>query len=234
MHKARNVIRVDIARNTKLVIKSYRQIYLFNQFVYANVLPSKAKRAFHYAGKLISKGFRTPEPVAYIECVDNGRMTDSYFICTYTDYQPLKTILELPQDEARRVIDQLATYTASLHQQHIYHKDFSIGNILFKYNGHEYTFSLVDNNRMNFRQGSFADRMKNLRRLDLPLPMLAYYGQQYAKATGENELFTLTAMLNYRKKRMLFRYWKGQLKHFLLRFLTIHRPVLRLEQKKAG
>ncbi|UYQ90982.1 lipopolysaccharide kinase InaA family protein [Chitinophaga horti] len=203
VHKARNIIRLDMAKNIKLVIKSYQQIYLFNQFCYANLLPSKAKRAFHYAEKLINKGFVTPEPVAYIECINNGLMKESYFVCTYTDYQPLKQVTDMPIDEARQLLDTFAAFTAHLHKKDIYHKDFSVGNILYKQDETGYHFSLVDNNRMQFRHGSFADRMKNLRRLDLPLPMLAYYCQQYAKINGENELVTLTTMLNYRKKRML-------------------------------
>lgn len=236
VHKARNIIRVDVEKNIKLVIKSYQQIYLFNRFFYANLLPSKAKRAFNYAGKLINKGFQTPEPVAYIECVDNGLMKESYFICTYTDSLPLKNILDLPREESRQVLDGLASFTAHLHAQDIYHKDFSVGNILYKQDETgAYGFSLVDNNRMKFGHSSFAYRMKNMRRLDLPLPMLAFYCQQYARATGENELLTLTTMLNYRKKRMLFRYRKGQLKHFFRRFLSLP-PVqhLSMEQKKAG
>lgn len=220
VHTARNVIRIDIQNNIKLVIKSYRQIYIFNRFFYANVVPSKAKRAFLYAQRLINKGFQTPTPVAYIECVNNGLMRDSYFISTYVDYQPLKDIYQLPREEALQILDQLAAFTCHLHAAGIYHKDYSIGNILFKkhYEG-GYDFSLVDNNRMRFAKGSFADRMKNLRRLDLPLPMLAYFCQQYARVSGENDLLSLSTMLNYRKHRLVYRTRKDRVKHIFRRFL---------------
>lgn len=220
VHKTRNVIRVDVGDNVKLVIKSYRKIYLFNQFFYAHILPSKAKRAYLYAKTLIDKGFKTPEPVAYIECIRKGLMQESYFISTYTDYRELKYISDMPQEEGRMVLDALAQYTHQLHQQDIYHKDYSVGNILFKKNGLSYDFTLVDNNRMKFSRSSFAYRMKNLRRLDLPLPALAYLCQEYARLSGENELLALATMLNYRKKRMLFSYRKGKVKYFFRRFLS--------------
>lgn len=220
VHKTRNVIRVDVGDNVKLVIKSYRKIYLFNQFFYAHILPSKAKRAYLYAKTLIDKGFKTPEPVAYIECIRKGLMQESYFISTYTDYRELKYISDMPQEEGRMVLDALAQYTHQLHQQDIYHKDYSVGNILFKKNGLSYDFTLVDNNRMKFSRSSFAYRMKNLRRLDLPLPALAYLCQEYARLSGEDGLLALATMLNYRKKRMLFTYRKGKVKYFLRRFLS--------------
>lgn len=220
VHTARNVIRIDMQNNVKLVIKSYRQIYIFNRFFYANVVPSKAKRAFLYAQRLINKGFQTPAPVAYIECVNNGLMRDSYFISTYVDYQPLKDIYQLPREEAMDILDQLAAHTYQLHAEGIYHKDYSIGNILFKKNSEGYyDFSLVDNNRMRFAKGSFADRMKNLRRLDLTLPMLAYFCQQYARVSGENDLLSLSTMLNYRKHRLVYRTRKDRVKHLFRRFL---------------
>lgn len=212
VHKARNVIRVDMGNNVKLVIKSYRKIYLLNRFFYAHVLPSKAKRAYLYAKMLIDKGFTTPEPVAYIECIRNGLMQESFFISTYTDYTELKYIAEMPPEEGSAVLKALALYTFKLHQQDIYHKDYSVGNILFKKNGDSYDFTLVDNNRMKFSRSSFAYRMKNLRRLDLPLPALAYLCQEYARLSGENELLALTTMLNYRRRRVLFAYRKGWVK----------------------
>ncbi|PUZ21536.1 Lipopolysaccharide kinase (Kdo/WaaP) family protein [Chitinophaga costaii] len=220
VHSGRNIIRIDVQQNVKLVIKSYRQIYIFNRFFYANVVPSKAKRAFLYAQKLLNKGFQTPAPIAYIECVKKGLMRDSYFVSTYVDYQPLRDIYQMPREEALKILDQLAALTWQLHQEGIYHKDYSIGNILFKKNeqGH-YDFSLVDNNRMKFTKGSFGDRMKNLRRLDLPLPMLAYFCQQYAKISGENDLLSLSTMLNYRKNRLVYRTRKDRIKHLFKWFL---------------
>jgi RIO-like serine/threonine protein kinase len=219
IHKARNIIHVDKAKNVRLVIKSYQGIYLFNRFVYANLLPSKAKRAFKYARLLIDKGFRIPEPVAYIECVDNLMMKESYFISTYTDYRPLKDILDMPGDEARAVLSSLAKYTYQLHQNNIFHQDYSIGNILFKQDGDAYAFTLIDNNRMTFGAHSFDYRMKNLRRLDLPLTMLAYLCQHYAQVSGENELFALSALLNYRKQRSMRIYRKERMKQAFRRLL---------------
>lgn len=219
VHKERNIIHVDQEKDVKLVIKSYQGIYLFNRFVYANILPSKAKRAFEYARLLISKGFSIPEPVAYIECVDRFMMKESYFVSTYTDYHALREIVNMPVDESRKVLNALARYTYQLHRKNIYHQDYSTGNILFKKYGDEYDFTLIDNNRMRFGPHSFEYRMKNLRRLDLPLPMLAHLCQQYAQISGENELFALTTLLQFRKKRWLRMYRKERIKQTFKRFL---------------
>ena len=220
VHQARNVIEVDDVKDVRLVIKSYRKIYLFNRFCYAHLLPSKAKRAYVYARRLIEKGFNIPEPVAYIECVRKGMLWESYFISTYTDYQPLKNIMQLPQMEARKILDDLALYTWKLHEQHIYHGDYSIGNILFKKGAFAYEFTLIDNNRMKFGRHDFAFRMKNLRRLDLPLTMLAYICQQYAQISGDNELLAMAALLHYRKKRILHNFRKNTLKKFFRPLFT--------------
>lgn len=220
VHKTRNIVRVDNGDQIKLVIKSYRKIYLFNRLVYAHILPSKAKRAYLYAKMLIEKGFTTPEPVAYIECIRKGIMQESYFISTYTDYTELKNVVDMPPEEGRAVLEALARYTHQLHEQNIYHKDYSVGNILFSKNGTTYDFALVDNNRMKFSSSSFAYRMKNLRRLDLPLPSLAYLCQEYARLSGQNELMALSTMLNYRRKRMVFSYRKNRVKYFFRQLFT--------------
>ena len=163
--------------------------------------PQRQNGTYLYAKTLIDKGFMTPEPVAYIECVRKGLMQESYFISTYTDYTELKHIVDMPPEEGEAVLAALAKYTYQLHQQNIYHKDYSVGNILFAKNGQSYNFTLVDNNRMMFSPRSFSYRMKNLRRLDLPLPSLAYLCQEYARLSGQNELLALSTMLNYRTKK---------------------------------
>jgi len=220
VHNARNIVHIDQAADVKLVIKSYQGIYLFNRFIYANVLPSKAKRAFEYAALMISKGFNIPEPVAYIECVDKGLMRDSYFISTYTDYRALREIVNMPLTEARDILNGLARYTYQLHRENIYHQDYSTGNILFKKEGNEYVFTLIDNNRMSFGPHSHEYRMKTLRRLALPLPMLAHLCQQYAQVSGIDDLYALSTLLNFRRKRALKLYRKGKLKQFFKRFLV--------------
>lgn len=65
IHKDRNILRRDEAADTALVIKSYGRIYLPNRIRYTYFYPSKAQRAFDYAGLLLQNGFGTPRPIAY-------------------------------------------------------------------------------------------------------------------------------------------------------------------------
>ncbi|MFY0256163.1 lipopolysaccharide kinase InaA family protein [Chitinophaga sp. 30R24] len=225
IHDSRNVIRVDTQHNIKLVIKSYQHIYLFNRFCYATLRPSKAKRAFIHAKRLIDNGFMTPEPIAYIECIEGYQLRDSYFICAYTDYHQLQDMFGLPATEQQHILNRLAGFTYRLHQRNIYHKDYSVSNILYKKNGDEYDFELVDNNRIKFSRESFDYRMKNLRRLDLPLSLLSFFCLQYAEVSGENDLLALATLLSYRKNRLINVYRKTKMKQLLRQLPVLSGPA---------
>src|SRR5690606_41276710 len=82
--------------------------------------------SLHDALPILENGFRTPQPVAYIECFERGLLTNSYFVSEYTDFQPLKTIQSLPSYDQTTLLEDLATFTYRLHQSHIYHGDYSI------------------------------------------------------------------------------------------------------------
>ncbi|HEX7014300.1 MAG TPA: lipopolysaccharide kinase InaA family protein [Cyclobacteriaceae bacterium] len=201
IHKDRNVLRRDEMADTALVIKSYGRIYLPNRIRYTYFYPSKAQRAFDYAGVLLENGFRTPRPIAYIECFSRGILTDSFFISEYTDFQPLKTIRKLTSDEQTTLLEDLATFTYRLHQSQIYHGDYSIGNILYKKIGGRFEFSLVDNNRMKFGPVNFHRGIRTMGRLGLPAEHLVAIGKMYGRLWNVDEIVVMERLFHYQKSQ---------------------------------
>ena len=194
LYKDRNVIKTDEVDGIKLVIKSYGRIYLTNRIRYSFFYPSKAERAYVYGNKLSENGFNTPQPIAYIECHENGLLRDSYFISLYTDFKPLSKVMA---DDELGITKALAAFTFRLHQAGIYHMDYSMGNILCKKEGDEYQFSLIDNNRMRFGTFSFAQRLKNFRRLGFSNKQLVTVAREYSALEKTNDRETAQELFKY-------------------------------------
>lgn len=197
IHDDRNVLRHHNAGGTEFVIKSYRRIYLPNRIRYTYFYPSKAQRAFDYGRLLLEKGFLTPKPIAYIECTSNLLLTHSYFISEYTEFEPLKMIHGLPAQEQDDLLEDLSRFTHRLHLNHVYHGDYSVGNILFKKIDGRFEFSLVDNNRMKFGPVSFSRGVRTMGRLGLPPEQLVAIGKMYGRLWDIDEMVVLERLFHY-------------------------------------
>ena len=125
LHAKRNTIKEDCVKGTRLVIKSFGGIYLANRIRYTYFYPSKAERAFENAKILLQKGFNTPRPIAYIEITRNGLIDQMYFICEFTDFQPLNVIIGTSTEKILPLLLEIAHHTFRLHQNNIYHIDYS-------------------------------------------------------------------------------------------------------------
>lgn len=200
IHDDRNILRHHEIGNVRLVIKSFRRIYLPNRIRYTYFYPSKAQRAFDYARLLLDRGFLTPRPIAYIECTNNLLLTHSYFVSEHTDFEPLKLIGELPAGEQEELLEELSRFTHRLHQNHIYHGDYSIGNILFKKIGGRFEFSLVDNNRIKFGPVSFSRGVRTMGRLGLSAEQLVVFGKMYGQLWGIDEIVVMERLFHHQKK----------------------------------
>ena len=79
-----------------------------------------------------------------------------------------------------------ARYTAALHQAGILHLDYSPGNILIHQNeANEYSFSLVDVNRMQLLSDIDCDMVcRNMCRLCISREVLTYIMTEYASLRG--------------------------------------------------
>lgn len=211
MESRRNIIREDCVFGTRLVIKSFRRIYLTNRIRYSFFYPSKAQRAFDYAKILLDKGFNTPFPIAYIEVKPYGLINQSFFISEYTDFQPLQMVSDWGSFITSELILELARYTFRLHQNNIYHIDYTLGNILFKLIDNQYQFALVDNNRMNFGPVSYEKGIKNLVKLGLPVEHLTLIAKEYARLGKADEIISLERLFPYKRSEL----WRRQIKQSL-------------------
>ena len=194
LYNQRNIIKVDEVSEVKLVIKSYRRIYLPNKIRYSFFYPSKAERAYSYGLELLKKGFTTPHPIAFIERFEYGLLTQSYFISEYSDYRPLS---QIQSGDENVLMKELAKYTFDLHHNGIYHIDYSNGNILFKKSNGHFEFSLIDNNRMKFGKFGYTNRLKNFRRLGLSNAQLIQIAEEYSRLEKSNEIETIERLFRY-------------------------------------
>ena len=164
IHKARNELKIIKHQNEDVVVKSFKVPNLLRRIFYTIFRDTKAKKSYDYSIKI---GEFTPDPIAYIEFYSYGLLTDSYFIAEKFDYD--FTIREPLLDESfkdkEKIFASFAEFTFQLHQNGILHKDYSPGNILIRKEGEGYLFKIVDINRMEFKELSLEERLKNFNKL---------------------------------------------------------------------
>lgn len=203
IYKGRNEIKVIRAGETHINVKRYKVPMLFNRIVYTFFRKSKGFRAFTYPQQILEKGFETPEPIAYIETKKCGLIGYSYFLSVQSPYT--RTFYEFgnAREEAyKEVVKAFARFTAHLHEAHIFHKDYSPGNILFDRVEGEYRFSLVDINRMTFDEVSMEKGCANFARLWGQTSFFELLAAEYAKERGFNVQECTRLVLDAR-----FKFW---------------------------
>lgn len=180
---ARNKIKVFDLEGDKITVKSFKRPHIINQIVYRYFRKSKAKRSYEYANILISKNIGTPAPVAYVENTSVLGLKDSYYMCEQLKYDlTYRELISNPNYPDRiNILHQFTKFTWKLHEQQIYFKDHSPGNTLIVKEGSNYTFYLVDLNRMSFYDLDFESRMKNFSRLTPKKEMVKIMSEAYAK-----------------------------------------------------
>ena len=214
LEAGRNLIKQDRVDGVHLVIKQYRRIYLPNKVRYSYFYPSKAQRAYDYGMKLLENGFNTPVPIAYIEVRQNTLIQASYFVCEYTDLTTLTSVVQGKVIPPSNLMVELARFTYSLHQKHLYHIDYSVGNILYREQAGRIDFALIDNNRMKFGAVSFNEGIKNLVRLGMPVSQLTLLAEEYTRLRGVNVFVGLERFFHYKRADVMRRENKHKLKKF--------------------
>ncbi len=167
IYTGRNLIKVFDVDGFKVNVKRYGIPFVLNRLVYRFIRKPKGLRAYEYPFILADKGIPTPEPIAYLEQRVNGLIHYSYFVSVQSSYQSqLYEIGNLEATDIPKLILSLAQFTAKLHKQEVYHKDYSPGNILLHKNEEDtYDFCLVDINRMRFGPVSIKEGCENFARL---------------------------------------------------------------------
>ncbi|MDD6641916.1 MAG: lipopolysaccharide kinase InaA family protein [Bacteroidales bacterium] len=208
IYDARNQIRVATAPNgTQVNIKRYHTPAPLNRVIYSYFRPSKAERAYRNALLLQEKGVPTPVPIGYLLTTRHGLLAESYLI---TKQSPLtRRFYEFREHGIagyEDIVKAFAYFSARLHQQGIYHKDYSPGNILFdKQTDGSIRFELVDINRMEFGQSVGIDKAcRNFCRLWGKQDFFELLAAEYATARGWDA---------QQVRRLIIRYWKRFWRH---------------------
>ena len=184
IHKARNELKVIDYMGVRTVVKAFKIPNKVNQIVYAYFRDSKAKKSYNNAVKLRELGLNTPEPIGYIEFFRGFLFKESFFIAKKFDYnftirEPLRN-KELENRE--KIIKDFVKFTYSLHEKNVYHKDFSAGNTLVSKKENEiYEFSVVDINRMEFKEVDLELGLDNFAKLWLDDEDIILIATTYAK-----------------------------------------------------
>ena len=196
---ARNSIKSFELDGLKLNVKSFKTPNTFNAFVYKYVRPSKAKRSFEYASRLIDCGISTPFPIAYVEESSTFGLGRSFYICEHidTDFE-FRELIHKPWFENRNeILEKFTEFTFKLHENNINFLDHSPGNTLIVKTENDYQFYLIDLNRMRFETMNFDKRMHNFRRLWLSKAMIKVMSNKYAELYNKSYAETHELMLKH-------------------------------------
>lgn len=187
LYNERNkVVELEPYEGHTLVVKRYKRHDWFKSIVYTLFRPNKALRSFKHARELRRRGFATPHEVAYIEERKCGFITQVYYICAYTDKEPIRTELVYKTEFNRELATAYAHYAVSLHKAGILHRDLNCSNVLYEKTATGYTFEVIDINRMNLYDGEVpkAECMENITLFSDFNDTFKYVLQAYAKARG--------------------------------------------------
>ena len=220
----RNVIKLFDLDGQLINIKSFKIPNIINKIAYKHFRKSKAKRSFEYATILLEKGVGTPKPLAYFENYNTLGLRDSYYASEHLETElTFRELVEIPDyPDHENILRQFTKFSFDLHEKGIEFLDHSPGNTLIKkIADKEYSFFLVDLNRMNFHDVmDFDMRMRNLSRLTPKKEMIAIMSDEYAKYYNMDSNLIFEKMWNatedfqekFARKRRLkkkLKFWKS-------------------------
>jgi len=181
IHKARNELKTLDIEGNEYIVKSFKVPHLLNRFIYTFFRDSKAKKSYDNAIKI---GDFAPTPVAFIEYYKSSLLEKSYFIAEKFNYDFTirEPLLDKSFPDRDKIFKAFSRFTLDLHNNNIFHKDYSPGNILIKVlkNG-EYLFKIVDINRMSFFNLNQKERAKNFSKLWADEETLITIATEYSK-----------------------------------------------------
>ena len=182
----RNIVEDVTVENTHVVVKIFKKPTEFNRVVYTFLRPSKAKRAYNFSHRLLDAGIDVPEPIAYVEKKKGLFFHTGVFISLYTDYESVAYFngLDINSEEVKLFIMAFSKFCADFHSKGFIHKDFNIDNILFKNSGGNYSFRLIDLNRMEFNNRAIYKCAKDLACLNFRGDVLTAIIKEYCQIRG--------------------------------------------------
>ncbi len=201
IHKARNELKIIELNGIKCVVKSFKIPHAINRVAYTFLRDGKAKKSYLNAIKLNKLDVNTPEPIGIIEFFCSGLLTESYFISVYEPYDfTIREVFHHKVENFQEILKQFAKFTYEIHQKGVWHVDYSLGNILVTEQEDTYKFSLVDINRMKFKEISVYEGLKNFNKFwakdDNDLLIIA---KEYAKLANIDEKKAVEILVNTAK-----------------------------------
>jgi len=212
IHSSRNEIKLYNKGGEVLVIKYFKRLSLLNRFFFTLFGVTKAKNAYENACHLLRHGINTPKPVGYVDCYRNFFISRSYFVCTYTDYTPIKEMFSQPVEKSAEGIRLFTRWAYHLHLEGIFPGDFNDSNILIKHSQDGIDFQLIDINRMKFGRYTLKKGLKNMQRLQTPPEKMGIVAAEYARLAGVDVLDVLYRIVSFRHTFLKNRGKKKRLK----------------------
>lgn len=210
IHKARNELKIIKANNLSTVVKAFKIPNIINRVAYSFIRDSKAKKSYDNSIKIDKY---TPKAIGYIEFFTFGLLSESYFISEEFkyDFTIREPLLDADFNDANEIFRAFARFTLELHNDGIFHNDYSPGNILIKKENDAYSFKIVDINRMKFIELSITNRAKNFSKLWAHDYILEIMADEYQKHFECSENFT-KEVLYYSNKNKDIKNFKKRLK----------------------
>jgi hypothetical protein len=210
IHKARNELKIIEHNNIDIVVKSFKIPNIINQIAYTFFRHGKAKKSYKYSLKI---GEFTPTAIGYIEFYRFGLLKNSFFLSKKFDYDFTirEPLLDLNFENRDLIFEAFANFTLKLHNNNIYHNDYSPGNILIKKENDNYIFKIVDINRMKFIRLNQKHRAKNFSKLWASDDVLKIIANEYKKNYSCDDNFT-NMMLYFSNKNKKIKNFKKRLK----------------------
>lgn len=190
----RNVLKRFVCSDgTKIVVKRFGHLPLFRRLIYSTISSSKARKAFDKGLKFIERGFKTPDPVAYVEVKHRGVLQDSYFVSLSSDAKSLFPELVEAERFDTSLANEVASFMARLHMSGAVHGDPNLNNMLYSRSGDgSVEISVIDTNRSYFRKKlSKRRRLKNLMRVTHRRDLMRQIAGRYAELTGLDPVATV-------------------------------------------
>ena len=211
IHKARNELKIITYQNEDVVVKSFKVPNLLRRLFYTFFRDTKAKKSYDNSIKI---GELTPDPVAYIEFYNGSLLSDSYFIAKKFDYDFTirEPLLDENFEDKAKIFASFAAFTLKLHDNGILHKDYSPGNILIRKDENGYLFKVVDVNRMEFKNLSLEERLKNFNKLWANDKDLKLIIERYAELFNEDQERCTKMAIAYNQKHKNKMIMKNRLK----------------------
>lgn len=216
IHKARNELKIIEIDAVQTVVKSFKVPHTLNRIVYTFFRKTKAYKSYHNALRLTDLGVSTPAPIGYIEFYSADLLQNSYFVSLYNPYDfTIREALHHKIDDYGAVLTQFAAYTYNLHQKGVWHLDYSPGNILIKRTDDGYQFSIVDINRMEFREITPFEGCENFNKLWARDEDIEIMGREYARLSGLDEAIAIEEMKRHNDANKRVKNFKKKLKRVL-------------------